>query len=444
MMRLANSLTAAALLSVAATGCTKNVTVTRVDPASFNVNIICAGTSAASCPAVPANTGVCPAVTGPAPNLGSVTTPVDVTQTYYLAQVTAIDNNGKFYSPYNKQVSVYLQFEGNVTPARNEMTAPLQTLQFVNGQACLGITIPPAYNLTTIWVEERPTLGWLNGKTQTATSRGQRAVSGSFAIGTSQPIYRPAPLISNVNYPPVDYDYLLSPLNTKHVIINQGTAGKPLVVTAVYAGSFFVTDIGTPGTDNPWGSLDVYTYSQPVGVNVGATVTALDGAVSSFNGLTELNFPTWTLVNPNPDPVNAPIPAPHLVSFGDLQSMTKIAPWNSALAQVKTPDVGNQNQPWIICPLIGTGLTSWQKYGEWLLSQPDQPCSEWQYSINVTTVATIPAFNPLANAGKYVCSVTGILTQVVPAAGIHLWNITPRGSSDLGAIVSDPSQCPTN
>jgi hypothetical protein len=420
-------------------GCTQQNTVTRVEPTSFRVHIVCAGASAADCPAVPANAFTCPAFAAPPDMLGSPVREVDRSQSFYMAQVTTVDSLGQDYAGYNGTANVYIQFEGSVTPQRNIGVPPLATLPFQNGQACLSLNIPQAFNQTAIWVEDPPT--WTTGATA-----NERHVAGSFALGASEAIYRPAPLITDVQFTN-DPLFQTSALNNKHVIINGGTSGAPIVVTYVSTSYFTVTDTGAPGPDHPWGSMELYTYSQPFGVKVGAQVNGLNGSVSNYLGLPELNFPIWGYVKQYPTPADmALLPTPHRIFHRELPQtlpnpdagVLGLAPYKSAIVQVKS----DSTDTWVVCALRGSALASYYKYQEWLIAPPTADCSSWSEAMDVVSTASLPNFDPIANAGKKICSLTGILSVVVPAAHVNLWTITPRDASDLGAVVDRNAPCP--
>ncbi len=422
---------ACAALLFALTACNEKTTVTRVEPTSFRVHIVCAGTSPADCPPIPAGSNTCPAVSTPA-DLGTPVREVDRDQLFYMAQVTTVDSMGNDYPGYNGTANVYIQFEGSATPARLPGGDPLTTLPFQGGKACLAVSIPQAFNKTALWVEDPPV--W----NQVGPNPNDRKVSGSFALGASEAIYRPAPLITDVQY---TNDPILqtSELNNKHVIINGGTGGAPIVVTYVSTSYFTVTDLGAPGPDHPWGSMELYTYSQPFGVDVGTQVNGLNGSVSNYLGLPELNFPIWNVVKLAPDPVNAPIPTPHRLFFTDIpQTLAKMAPYKSGIVQVKS----DATDTWVVCALRGSALASYYKYQEWLIAPPTADCSSWSESMNVVSTASLPNFDPIANQGKKICSLSGILSVVVPAAHVNLWTITPRDTTDLGAVVNLSDPCP--
>jgi hypothetical protein len=200
-----------------------------------------------------------------------------------------------------------------------------------------------------------------------------------------------------------------------------------------------VTDLGAPGLDHPWGSLELYTYSRPFGVKVGAQVDGLNGSVSNYLGLPELNFPIWTVVNASPDPVNAPIPSPHRIHYTDIpQTLEKMAPYKSAIVEVRSEG----SEVWVVCPLRGASLASYYKYQEWLIAAPGADCTQWAEAMDVVSTASLPNFDPITNAGKKICSLSGILSVVVPAGHVNLWTITPRDATDLGAVVPVNQPCP--
>jgi hypothetical protein len=392
----------------------------RAEPASFRVTMVCAGNTASDCPHVTAGTALCP--TSPtAANIGTPSKPVAREQLFYVAQVEAIHSSGTVDSNYAGTANVYVMFDGSVSPTRSVGVPPLAKLPFTNGQACLATAIPPAFNQTQLWVEDS----------------GGGTTKPSFAIGVSKAIYRPSPLISDVQRT-TDANLLTSPVNGKHVLIEGGTNGGALVVTATFSQYFTVTDVGTPGADHPWGSLEVYSYSQPFGVHVGSIVRNLNGAVSPFNGLNELSFPVWE-VDPSPPDVSR-VPAPHVVQVDDLpKTLDAMGPFVSALVAVKE---------WSVCALPdgGRDATAYAKYGQWKVAPStslaaDGSCSDSKSSMSVLSAATVSAFKPLNNVGRKFCSLTGVLSHVAPGVGIHLWMITPRDSVDLGQPVDAAAPC---
>jgi hypothetical protein len=417
------------LLAVA---CDQHTEVARREPTSFKVDIVCAGATAGDCPAVAAGASECPAVTAP-PDLGTPLRPVDRTQTFYLAQLSTIDSMGMPYAGYQGTANIYMQFEGSVTPVRSPAVPALATVPFKDGRACLSLTLPPAFNQTNLWVEDPVTFS--------PSDDGSHLVpASSNAAGASAPIYRPAPLISDVMRT-TDPVQQTSTLNNKHVIIEGGEGGGPIVVTYVTANYFTVTDLGASGVDHPWGSMELYTFQQPYGVYVGSIVSQLNGSVQNFLGLPELNFPVWTMVDPHPPPSVAPLPAPHRIYHRDIPAtIVSMAPYKSGIVEV----VSDATDRWIICPLRpgSMSLASYQKYGEWLLATPTSDCSSFNETLDVVTTASIPNFDPTAAPGMKVCRLAGILSVVVPAAHINLWTITPRSPADLGAVVNLSDPCP--
>jgi len=417
---------ALALVSLSAlAGCNVTTTTPHLGIASFKVNVTCAGTTATDCPAVPAGTFDCP--TSPPPNLGTPLVSVDRDQLFYMAQVQAMDANGVAFPDYQGTANVYIQFEGSVTPTRGALIPPLATLPFKNGRACLSLPLPPAFNETTIWVED---------PTSFVVQKGVRLPNSSFAVGASETIYRPAPLVSDVQFTsdPVEQT---SALNNKHVIIANGAGGAPMIVTYVSTNYFTVTDLGAPGVDHPWGSIELYTYSQPFGIQVGSIVSHLNGSVQNFLGLPELNFPVWTLENNVPGSIAQP--NPHRILHSDIPNILgAMAPYKSGPVSL----VSDATDTWVVCALRGSNLASYQKYGEWLVAGPTSDCSSFNETLDVVTTASIPNFDPIANSGKKICRLDGILTVVVPAPHVNLWTVTPRNQTDLGAVVNLSDPCP--
>ncbi len=415
-------------LAAALFGCNYTTTVPRNNLNSFKVELVCAGLTAADCPTVPSGTFTCPTMLTP-PNLGSPTSSVDRDQLFYMAQVSTFDSMNNPFTDYNGTANVYIQFEGSVTPLRNALTPPLATLPFQNGQACLALSMPPAFNQTNIWVEDPVTY---------TIEDNHRQPQGTYAMGASGPIYRPAPLIADVAFTN-DAVEQTSALNNKHVIIAAGAGGAPIVVTYISTNFFTVTDLGQPGEGHPWGSVEMYTYSQPYGIAVGSVVSHLNGSIQNYLGLPEVNFPVWNIDNEFPAMGVAPIPDPHRILHSDIpNTLGAMAPYKSGIVEVRSDSI----ESWEVCPLRLMDLASYYKYGEWLLSTQQAGCSETYNTLDVVTTASIPNFDPIASVGMKVCRLAGILSVVVPAPHINLWTITPRTPDDLGAVVKLSDPCP--
>jgi hypothetical protein len=418
-------------------GCDVGRTVDRSGLTSFKVEIKCAGEYASDCPAIPdGGVATCPDSTLPENVLGQPFNPVLRTQDFYMVQVTAYDGDGKVKTDYSGVENVYIQFEGSVTPTRSPTIPPLSTVTLTNGYGCLGIALPPAFNNTNLWIEEPATY---------FADAGHRWASGSFTVGASQTIYRPAPLISDVAFT-MDPVQETSALNNKHVIIDKGDHDQPIVVTYVSANYFTVTDLGAGdlGPDHAWGSLELYTYSQPYGVKVGSIVSHLNGSVQNFLGLPELNFPVWNVDRYEPDPVLAAIPSPHRILRNDLVTfIPNMAAYKSGLVEIRS----DTNEQWLICALNGPALSSYYKYNEWVVTTKQHvDCSGATFSMDIVSNTGVPDFNALDHAGKKICRLSGILTVVVPTPRINLWTITPRNpddfSTDATNIVDLNTPCP--
>lgn len=406
---------------VALGGCEVQKRANRVDPASFKLTVICAGRNESDCPTVPAGADVCGELdpTKP-PNLGKPDAPVSNDQKFYLVNVEAMGNDGETYTPYEGTANVYVMFNGTVSPPRNALTEPAQKLPFRGGKACLKFNMPPAFNKTAIWVEDS----------------GPERKEGSWAIGATEAIYRQAPTIADIQR--TTSSDTASPLALKQVIIKGGSNGRPLVVTSVTQSSFTVTDLGTQNDDYRWGSLLIFTFSKPTGVRVGQKVMNVAGALSEFNGLTELNFPSWEFEDRRSD--FSLVPPPHEIKITSTQDndlvkvLDRMEPYESALVQAKN---------WVICDL---DVATFKKYGQWRVAYPSKSaCNSDTQTLSIITNQTVPSYDLeklQGLAGKTVCSIKGILSHVIPTRNINLWMITPRDAEDVGTIVNAKQDCP--
>jgi len=199
---------------------------------------------------------------------------------------------------------------------------------FVNGEAELDLTFAQAFGATRIWIEDC----------------GGAGAPGSFATGISAPIWFDMPRIDQIQ---ITLDNTTSPLVPRATNIcaiggdprwglgvdrgttaligyargkidpragppplgsylevegcgrdeyakGQGCARGPLVVTAVAADGFYVTDVHARAMVRGFNSIFVATTGYPGELVPGDVVTSLRGSPTDVAGMTELANAVWT------------------------------------------------------------------------------------------------------------------------------------------------------
>ncbi len=203
------------------------------------------------------------------------------------------------------------------------------------GAATAALIAQHVYGRTQVWAEDAPPepiydggvveLGGLPAEQFDPKNR-------TFAAGLSQVIYFEEPTIANVQLPD-GFDNTTSPLIGQFLTIGRPPEngqqlvqscsddperdGKPalMVVTGTDPGGFFVTDLNacqqkevlsstgfTVNTPEPsgflpgtYGSMYIYNYSYPEGLNEGDLLFSVAGAAQEFASTTQLVFPSWTI-----------------------------------------------------------------------------------------------------------------------------------------------------
>lgn len=127
---------------------------------------------------------------------------------------------------------------------------------------------------------------------------------GTFTTGISDPLYFELPTIRSVQRNP-DSESGPSPLAGQYVEVT-GRPGHDLVVTNVTNQGFYVTDLA----DQSYNSIFVFNFSFPEDVNIGDRLCELGGGVTEFNAMTQLQFPSWAIQGKPRSSAEARLPNP--------------------------------------------------------------------------------------------------------------------------------------
>lgn len=324
--------------------------------------------------------------------------------------VTALDEKGELDPTLSGPVDVYAQFLGSLTPPKNR-GIPLEVVNLVDGVATdVTLDLPQAFGPTFLWVEH---------------VQGDDA---TYATGTTPTLWYRNAWISDISTPRDEgaLDALeSSPLEQKQVVVNTsryGDAGR-MVITGVYAQGYTLSDVSCadaaatpPCVPGPYDHIFVFTFSRPEdqdhrGLQVGQIVSEFSGAVSEFNGLTEIGFPQTFLASP--DVEAAVVPEPVVIQSSWLSTRIEMERVEAALVAVDGAT---------LCPLDD----EWDTFKQWKLDI-GLGCGN---PINVISSGQVPDFDPAVHVGEVLPRVVGTL-RPVNIGSFHVWIIFPRVLSDI-------------
>lgn len=125
-----------------------------------------------------------------------------------------------------------------------------------------------------------------------------------------------------------------------------------VVVVGIAATGFFVTDVGwTQGFNSLYG----YTYSAPALMNVCDRLISFGGTSANFYGFVEMNYPTWSLEEWDPQARPCLVPEPALIPLASLSSTQSktmtLSPLEAGL--VRVPAAGEKIH---VGKFLGKGL----------------------------------------------------------------------------------------
>lgn len=321
-------------------------------------------------------------------------------------RLTAIDIDGNHDTGFSGRVDFYAHHLGSLTPELED-GVPLASAMMTGGTADgVALELPRVFGPTFLWAEHA------SGDEPT------------FATGTSDTIWYRDPYLADISRP-IDEAALdaleRSPLERKQVVVTQsryGASGK-LVVTGSYAQGYTLSDVDCSGgagcVTGDYDSIFVYTFSRPEASSGGPivrgdVVSRLTGAISEFNGLTEVNFPTSFLAA-DADP--AAIPPPIVIQPEWLDTRIEMERAEAALVALDNATV---------CALDD----DFDTYGQWKLDI-GKGCGR---PINVITQGQVAEFHPEDHVGATLPRVVGTL-RPVNIGSFNVWIVYPRDLDDI-------------
>jgi hypothetical protein len=326
--------------------------------------------------------------------------------------VAALDERGGVDETFSRQVDLYVHYLGSLSPALGQ--EPLVSFDVEAGLSLqVDLELPGVFGPTFLWIED---------------ARGDDA---TFATGTSPVLWYRDPWLADVSRPPDEaaLDALeRSPLELKQIRVSgsrYGATGR-MVVTGVYAQGYTLADVdcaegaAPPCTTGDYDSVFVFSFNRPLGegtgpVEVGDVIDSVTGAVTEFNGLTELGFPQSYVADEERDP--ARVPEPVVIQPEWLGTRIEMERVESGLVAIENATV---------CELDD----DYETYAQWKLGVGEEGCADSGSIVNVITQGQINDFDPAAYIGQVLPRVVGTL-RPVNIGSFHVWIIYPRDAEDL-------------
>jgi hypothetical protein len=341
-------------------------------------------------------------------------------------QVRARDTRGELDASFAGTVAVHAHFLGGLTPSLSAFD-PLALIEVSGGESApASLTLPPVFGPTFLWVED---------------TRGD---SPTFATGTSPRLWYRDPFLADVSRPDDETAldaFEASPLELKQINVTgsrYGANGR-LIVTGTYAQGYTLADVecrdaaGTPPcTTGDYDSIFVFSFSRPADtagrpLAVGDRIARLTGAISEFNGLTEVNFPrSFRATTDGGVPVpTAPEQAPAPVTFDAAWLTSKIEMERNEAALIEI--VGAT-----VCPMD----KDFDTFAQWKLDVglgcPPADRTQNGKIINVITKGQVSDFAPGDHVGEVLPRLVGTLRPVQTSGGaFNVWIFYPRDADDI-------------
>jgi hypothetical protein len=353
-------------------------------------------------------------------------------------RVTAYGPDNMIDTDFNFEVGVRSQFLGAVTPPIVDQNIP-QIRLTAGVSAPTTVTLPPqVFGPAVVWIEDG-------------------GDGGTYATGTSPTLWYRDPFIADIQRPADEtaIDALIaSPLEDRQVRVEGSRYNDPalcptedcgrLIVTSIYAQGYTVSDVACgPGGTPPcvagdYDHLLIFTFQRPRDENfcdivVGQFIDGFGGAVSEFNGLTEIGFPQTFVAateGRNPDEFNycdgrvvdpAALPPPAPIENDWLTNKIEFERAEAGLVSIDSA-VLMPGFP-VACPLD----MEYDQYMQWEMDI-GSGCGS---PISAITSGSVSSWIPEDHVGQQLTRVVGSLRPVNFASGGGVWIVYPRSEADL-------------
>jgi hypothetical protein len=284
----------------------------------------------------------------------------------YTVDVRALDDDGNLDTSFTGYVRFSIQPGTVVSVAGANSNG--RNVKLINGEAKdVQISVVGAYGDSRIWAED---LGYVpadpagvlqadgslrppqcangiddnhNGEVDYPVDPGCYAANddtedgGSYAGAATGVIHFVYPRIADVQG--VDNGGAGTPFPNEQVQIDTGWNGTTasthdgVVVVGISATGFYVTDIGETRS---YASAYGYTYSSPALMNVCDRLITFGGTSAEFYGFLEINYPTWSLEEWDPQARPCLVPEPTEITITDIMNIPagSLTPLEAGLVRV--------------------------------------------------------------------------------------------------------------
>ena len=357
-------------------------------------------------------------------------------------------------------------------------TAQGRNIRFVDGHAEGIARVTAVFGPSRLWLEDLGYVPALPGQTAGCANGidddGDVAVdypndpgcafaddmseeAGKYLTGVSQALAYARPTIGDVQGHGSQTPYPAVAVDIKTDGVNY------VVVTRVASAGFFVTDLGDSGGYN---HMFAFNFNTPEGMRVCDRLSHLSGTAAEFFGFTEINFPSYNVVEIADD--DCIVPEPTELTDEIIGSPEQMEKLESGLVRLTgfsiatklgaEPAVNNVfTETATNCDLNGDGAIDYLNDAESSCSNAcsaDPDCSEWTgfasrgnykahkgaVMIQVNT-GTAAGFDPRAykdnNGGKLVTALSGTLRNF--SGGSLNWTVETRCRDDL--VCDDEEAC---
>jgi len=327
----------------------------------------------------------------------------------YHINIIAKDYNDKIIKNYNGKVRISVKQAKIVSVIEQELK---------NGEAKnVEVKLKLASGEENIAVQE------INPKYE--TDKNEPQFTGK--VGISKTLFFQFPTISLIQGTVSSAKGNPSMFNKKNINI-RGTFDeatgkyKDMVVVASIEAGFYLAEVGK----KEYNGIYLYTHSSPFvddrdsyhPLEVGTLIKEVNGSVFEFFGFTELSFPTFIPKREADGKIivdKSKIPSPvNITNLIDSNFDSEIEKYESSLVTIKNITIGDFDEKDESFTTYGQYFVTTQKGGH----------------IMLTTMSTVPQFDPIKNKGKQLKSITGLLKQHTSARP-STWILIPRNEKDL-------------
>lgn len=347
--------------------------------------------------------------------------------TTVMVNLKAYDAEFKLDPSFDRDVDVYVQYLGTLTPSLygDPAPAPLAKIHMTAGVADnQTITLPEVFGQTTLWFDDH------------------EDANPTYATGTSPALWFRDPTIKDIQEPTSETALNAltdSPLENKQVQVTSsryGAVGR-LVVTSVFAQGYTVSDVSCadaagnpPCTTEGYDHIEVFSSSAPRDqqgrvLKQGQVITGFSGGISEFNGLTEVSFPVTETADGDADVVEGRLPTPAKFATTWFNGLSDpLGRINFERNEAAPIEIENAT----VCNLDDDYTT----FGQWKIDPigTGGDCSGNTKVLNVITAGVIAGFDPATLVGQKLPRVVGVV-RPVEIGSFNVWIIYPRSSADL-------------